>query len=75
MRPTIITICQSSYFLNSSLFNNNTTVFLFLHMNTDAVMFVAHMSMKADSLICNANIGGNISVDCVVQPFKVVFYE
>lgn len=50
-------------------------MFLFLHMNTDAVMFVAHMSMKADSLICNANIGGNISVDCVVQPFKVVFYE
>lgn len=75
MRPTIITICQSSYFLNFSLFNNNTTVFLFLHMNTDDVMFVAHMSMKADSLTCIANIGGNISVDYVVQPFKVVFYE
>lgn len=48
-------------------------MFLFLHMNTDDVTFVAHTSMKDDSFIHNANIGGNISVDCVVQAFKDVF--
>lgn len=38
-----------------SVFNNNTTVFLFLHMNTDDVMFVAHVSMKL--ILWFANIG------------------